>query len=103
MELLLTGDQIDAATAQEWGLINAVVRDRDQLLPRAYEYAQRLAANAPLSVQATKELAIRSHDMSLRDGLRMEMLASRLLSFTQDRAEAAEAFAAKRPPNFEGR
>ena len=64
MEILLTGDSISAERARDWGLINEVV-SREDLLPRAYEMARRIAANAPLAVQATKELAIRSASLSL--------------------------------------
>jgi len=56
MEMLLTGDSIAADTAERWGLVNKVV-PADALLPTARDYARRIAANAPLAVQAAKELA----------------------------------------------
>jgi E-phenylitaconyl-CoA hydratase len=59
MEMLLTGDAIDAATAARWGLVNKVV-PAAQLMDEALCYARRIAANAPLAVQAAKELAVRS-------------------------------------------
>jgi enoyl-CoA hydratase/carnithine racemase len=61
MEMLLTGDPIDAANAARFGLINEVV-PKDQLMPAALAMAQRIASNAPLAVQAAKELAVRSRD-----------------------------------------
>jgi E-phenylitaconyl-CoA hydratase len=102
MELLLTGNAIDAAQAARWGLINEVV-PADKLMDTAMDYARRIAANAPLAVQAAKELAIRSRDLDLADGLRMEQLVSRLLQGTDDVAEGRAAFAQKRSPQFKGR
>jgi E-phenylitaconyl-CoA hydratase len=102
MEMLLTGDSIDAAMAERWGLINKVVPMTD-LMATARDYARRIAANAPLAVQAAKELAVRARGMNLNDGLRMEALVARLLSFTEDAKEGPAAFAEKRKPNFKGR
>lgn len=102
MEMLLTGDRIDAAAAARWGLVNRVV-PQAELLDTAMEYAQRIAANAPLAVQAAKELAIRGRDMDLATGLRMEQLANRLLMATEDAREGPAAFAEKREPRFEGK
>jgi E-phenylitaconyl-CoA hydratase len=102
MEMLLTGDAIDAATAQRWGLVNQVV-PQAEVMPRALEYARRIAANAPLAVQAAKELAIRSLDMDLASGLRLEQMMSRLLKETADLKEGAAAFAEKRKPVFKGK
>jgi len=102
MELLLTGDRIDAQTAARWGLVNRVV-SMEELLPTAMDYAKRIAANAPLAVQATKELALRSRDVDLASGLRMEQTVNRLLQFTADAKEGPAAFAERREPRFEGR
>jgi E-phenylitaconyl-CoA hydratase len=102
MELLLTGDRIDAARAERWGLVNRVV-PMDELLGTAMDYARRIAANAPLAVQATKELALRSRDLDLAGGLRLEQTVNRLLQFTADAKEGPAAFAEKREPRFEGR
>ncbi len=101
MEMLLLGERISAEEAQRWGLINRVV-PRDQLLPAAYDYARRIAANAPLAVQATKELALRARDSSLSDGLRMEQFVSRILRYSEDAKEGRAAFAEKRAPRFKG-
>ena len=102
MEMMLTADTFDAATAARWGLVNKVVPP-DRLLDEAFGYARRIAANAPLAVQAAKELAIRSEDMSLDTGLRMEQIANRLLWTTEDVREGPAAFAERRPPQFKGR
>lgn len=102
MELLLTGDALDAKTALHYGLINKVV-PKEKLMEAARDYAKRIAANAPLAVQAAKEMAVRGREMDRVTGLRVEALTNRLLQFTEDAKEGPAAFAAKRPPNFKGR
>ena len=101
MEMLLTGDGIDAVVAERWGLINKIV-PKEELLATAFAYARRIAVNAPLAVQAAKELAVRSRDTDLTTGLRIEAVINRMLSFTEDAKEGPAAFAAKRAPNFKG-
>jgi E-phenylitaconyl-CoA hydratase len=101
MEMLLTGDGIDAHVAERWGLVNKVV-PQAELLDTAYAYARKIAANAPLAVQAAKELALRSRDMDLTTGLRMEAVINRVLMQTGDAKEGPAAFAAKRAPQFKG-
>lgn len=102
MELLLIGDSIDAQTALRWGLVNRVVA-ASQLMDTARDFAHRLAANAPLAVQAAKELAVRSRDMDLATGLRLEQVMLRLLQGSEDVREGTTAFAEKRVPEFRGR
>ncbi|MBV9783744.1 MAG: enoyl-CoA hydratase/isomerase family protein [Acidisphaera sp.] len=102
MELLLTGDMMDAKSAAHWGLVNKVV-PAAELMQTARDYARRIAANAPLAVQAAKELAVRSLDVDLPTGLRMEAVINRMLQFTEDAKEGPAAFAEKRPANFRGR
>ena len=101
MELLLTGDSIDAATAERWGLVNRVV-PMDRLMPTALDFARRIAANAPLAIQAAKEIALRAPDVGLQTGLRLEQYANRMLSATEDVREGTAAFAEKRAPRFRG-
>jgi E-phenylitaconyl-CoA hydratase len=102
MEMLLTGDPIDAEAALRFGLLNRVV-PRDRLEHEARALAERIAANAPLAVQAAKELALRSYDTDLASGLRAEAAILRLLQFTADANEGPAAFAEKREARFEGR
>src|SRR6266540_1012313 len=68
------------------------------LMLAAHDYARRIAANAPLALQAAKELALRSRDIDLATGLRMEQVINRMLMATDDAREGPAAFAEKRAP-----
>lgn len=102
MKMLLTGEYVDAEEAARWGLVNNVVEPKD-LMARARNYAERIVASAPLSIQAAKELAVRAHDLYLADGLRFEQFAQRLLMASEDAAEGRQAFAERRQPEIGGR
>ncbi|HEX2829243.1 MAG TPA: enoyl-CoA hydratase-related protein [Burkholderiales bacterium] len=102
MELLLTGDAMSASEAERWGLVNKVVEPA-RLMEEAMAYAGRIAANAPLAVQAAKELARRGEEMDWVTGLRVEQMWNRVLRFSDDAREGPLAFAEKRPPRFVGR
>jgi E-phenylitaconyl-CoA hydratase len=101
MEMLLIGDAIDAATAARWGLVNKVV-PAGEVREAALDYARRIAANAPLAVQAAKELTLRGTQQGLAAGLRFEQFVNYILQRTEDAAEGRAAFAEKRPPSFRG-
>ncbi|MCA1644996.1 MAG: enoyl-CoA hydratase/isomerase family protein [Chloroflexi bacterium] len=102
LEMLLTGDRITAPQAYQWGLVNRVVPETD-LLDAALEVAQRIASNPPLAVRATKELVMRSRDLPLGQGMRLETLLQQMCLATEDAREGPRAFAEKRPPEFHGR
>jgi len=99
MEMLLTGESINATKAERWGLVNQVVPAGD-LMATAYALGQKIAKNAPLAVQAAKELALRARELSLSEGLRMEQLMNRMLTTTEDAKEGRTAFSEKREPRF---
>ena len=102
MEILLTGDRISAQQALQWGLVNRVV-PQERLMEEAMGLAERIVANPPLAVRATKELAMRGLDLTLEQGLRLETMLSQLTRQTEDMKEGLRAFAEKRPPEFKGR
>ncbi|RJQ08110.1 MAG: enoyl-CoA hydratase/isomerase family protein [Dehalococcoidia bacterium] len=70
MEMILTGEPIDAATALRAGLVSRVVLP-DQLLPTVRAIAERIASYNPIAVRATREVAYASDDMSLPQALRL--------------------------------
>ena len=76
MELLLTADMVDAERALAMGLLNRVV-PADRLMDTAYDYAERIAANAPLAVFATKQSAVEGLALDLDVGLRQRDPAQR--------------------------
>jgi enoyl-CoA hydratase/carnithine racemase len=103
MDMMLTGERIDAQRALDWGLVTRLVGDRSQLAEAAFELARLLAVKAPLAVRYLKEAVRDGLDGSLAAGLRRERDLFTLLSATSDKAEAAEAFKAKRQATFQGR
>jgi E-phenylitaconyl-CoA hydratase len=102
MYMLLTGDRIDAPAALRAGLVSEVTQAAE-LMPRALRIAERIAANAPLSVRATKRLAVRGPDLPAGIGLEVERMAWGIIRDTDDRAEGRTAFREKRPPVYRGR
>jgi E-phenylitaconyl-CoA hydratase len=102
MQMLLTGDRIDAAEAYRVGLVSELCRPED-LRSRAREVALRIAANAPLSVRAVKRLVREGADMPLDAAVRVENYVWGLLRDTEDRIEGRRAFQEKRLPQYRGR
>jgi crotonobetainyl-CoA hydratase len=105
MELLLTGDPITAERAKELGLVNQVVPQQD-LLAAALRLAKRISENAPLSVQASKRIALGiSNGVIASDAHhweRTEEENSRLMA-SADALEGTTAFAEKRAPIWRGK
>ena len=102
MELLLTGEPIGANEALRFGLINRVVA-ADQVLPVARAWAERIAANGPLAVQAVKRTVLAASGLPLAQGYELENDAKRLVLGTEDAREGPRAFMEKRPPSYRGR
>ncbi len=101
LELLLTGDTIDAERAKEIGLAWRVVPHAD-LLAEANNLAERLCQGAPLAVRATKEMAYRGSQLPWTDAVRMGETMRRYVQATQDASEGRAAFAEKRTPTWKG-
>jgi enoyl-CoA hydratase len=100
MELLLTGQPIDARRAYEIGLVNRVV-SLDQLMPAALELAEQICRNGPLAVRTAKEIAVRA--LGQEPGFVLEKaLGARVLG-SEDAREGPRAFVEKRKPRFTGR
>ena len=101
LELLLTGDAINAEEAYRIGLVNKIIA-KDELLNTAIKLAEKIASNAPLAVQATKETILRSIGISIAEGLSLSENQARNLLQTNDYKEGADAFITKRVPKFIG-
>ena len=102
MELLLTGETVDAERAHEMGLAWRVV-PHDALLDEARAWADRLCAAAPLAARATKEVAWRSQELPFADAVRFGETMRRVAAQTEDAAEGRAARAEGRPPVWRGR
>jgi enoyl-CoA hydratase len=100
MELLLTGQPIDAQRAYQIGLVNKVV-PAAELMPTALKLAETICKNGPLAVRTAKEIAVRS--LGLETSFVLEKaLGARVLN-SEDAKEGPRAFAEKRKPEFKGR
>jgi enoyl-CoA hydratase len=100
MQMLLTGEQIDAKRAYEVGFVNEVV-PKERLLPRALEIAETICKNGPLAVRTAKEIAVRA--LGLERGFVLERALSQKVFASEDAKEGPRAFAEKRAPRFQGR
>lgn len=101
MEMILTGDQIDASTALRCGLVSRVV-PQDELLETAHQIAQRIAGHAPLAVRAVKEVAQASMDETLAQALRFGGTLRWIIGQTEDAKEGPRAFAERRAAEYKG-
>ena len=100
MEMLLTGNTIDARRAYEVGLINKVV-PADKVMDEALAYAQRICENGPLAVRTAKEIAMRA--LNNEPAFVLEKTMSARVFASDDAQEGPRAFAEKRKPVYTGR
>lgn len=102
MEIVLSGERIDAEHAYRIGLVNRIV-PREELLAVTLDHAQRLAARAPLAQRFAKEVMRRAVGMGMADALWMESRSFHDVGLTHDLAEGTAAFRGRRDADFEGR
>jgi enoyl-CoA hydratase len=102
LQLILTGETIDAREAWRVGLINEVVASAD-LIPRAEVILRQIFANAPIAVRYSLEAVNGGMQTSQAQGLLLEAALFGLCAATEDKTEGTAAFLAKRPPSFQGR
>jgi enoyl-CoA hydratase/carnithine racemase len=103
LDMILTGERIDAETAHRLGLVTRLVPEGETLVQAAATLAARLAARPPAAMRHAKEAVRAAAGLPLDAGLRLETGLFALLLDTEDRREAAAAFREKRAPNFTGR
>jgi enoyl-CoA hydratase len=101
-ELVLSGEPIDAETAQRIGLANRLF-EPEALLDAAIATGEAIAAKAPLAVGFAKSVIQEGQDADVRTAHGLEQAAFGTISSTADRAEGMDAFLEKRDPKFEGR
>jgi len=101
LELLLTGEPIDAAEAHRIGLVNRVVK-KETLLDDARALAKKILAVGPLAVRHTIEAVNRGLDVSISEGLAIEADLFGKIASTADMKEGTSAFLEKRAPKFRG-
>jgi len=102
MELILTGDLIDAVEAKAIGLVNDVVPARE-LQDRVRGLAGRIAEKSPIALRMAKEAVKTASRLNLREGLDRETDLFSLTFASEDKTEGVRAFLEKRKPDFKGR
>ena len=103
LDLLLTGDRIDAVEALRIGLVSRLAASNERLIEEVQALAERIAAKPAIATAYAKEAARDGLELDLHAGLKLEKDLFVLLMSTGDRKEAAAAFKEKRPPVFTGR
>lgn len=102
MEMILTGDFIDAEEAYRIGLVNKIV-PHEELMEKAMELAKKIASRPPLAVRYAKEAVNRSLEGSTVSGFALESFLHALSCTTEDKKEGVSAFLEKRKGKFKGR
>ncbi|MEM2175758.1 MAG: enoyl-CoA hydratase/isomerase family protein [Archaeoglobaceae archaeon] len=102
MELCLTGERIDAKTAERLGLVNKVV-EHEKLIEEAKNFAEKLKTKSPIALMLAKQAVNRGFKLGLGDGIQYERDLFALSFASKDAEEGIRAFVEKRSPNFRGR
>jgi enoyl-CoA hydratase len=102
LQLILSGEMINAQEAYRIGLVNEVVQ-AGELIKRAEAILKKISSNAPIAVTYALEAVNRGMEMSQSEGLALEASYFGLCAATEDKKEGTSAFLEKRVPRFQGR
>jgi enoyl-CoA hydratase len=102
MEMILTGESIDALQAYEIGLVNKVV-PLQEIMTTVTEMANNMASQSSTSMRFAKEAINKGLELTLEQGLHLEADFYSLLQTTEDRTEGITAFLERRKPHFKGK
>jgi enoyl-CoA hydratase len=102
VEMICSGQPVDAGEAKRIGLVNDVL-SQDKLLEHCFKVAKKIAGNGPLAVAAGLKSALQGAELPLEGGLRLESTFFGLLGATEDMHDGLKAFLEKRKPDFRGR
>ncbi|MBN1005518.1 2,3-dehydroadipyl-CoA hydratase PaaF [Amphritea pacifica] len=102
MQLVLSGEFINAEQAREFGLVSEVTIP-EMSYPKALTLAKTIASKPPIAVRLAKESLLKAYETTLETGLNLERKAFTLLAATEDRNEGIAAFMEKRQPHFQGK
>ncbi|MCY4530548.1 MAG: enoyl-CoA hydratase-related protein [Chloroflexi bacterium] len=103
MGILLGGKPITAEEAHRWGLVNEIASTKGDLIPTAERWANDIMEAAPLSVRATKQVALQGLESTLDVAINREYSEFRRARHSEDFVEGPRAFAAKRKPIWKGK
>jgi enoyl-CoA hydratase/carnithine racemase len=102
MELLLLGEPVSADRAHQMGLVNWIV-PQHQVLDKALEIARKVSLGAPVALEKTKEVMVRSSGLPLDEAFAIETQCTKENAAMADAKEGPRAFMEKRAPVFRGR
>jgi len=102
LEMILTGERIDAKEAYRIGMVNKVVPS-GELMGIVMDIAKEMASKGPIALRYAKEAISKGMDMTLEQGLHLEADLYLLLHTTKDRTEGIQAFREKKTPQFDGK
>jgi len=100
MQLILTGDQIDAVTAEKWGLVSMIIKDTE-LVPKAIEIATKIASYSKPVVAMAKNCVNQAYETSLKEGVNYERKTFHSTFATNDQKIGMKAFLNKGTPTWE--